>query len=117
MTWDEFLVRREDFIGRDIFTDEKTVFCRGPLRYVVGQQKTVHFHLKWIAFSEDNELWWIENQRRKMSLNMDYASSPREQSDSIIIDVPYLGTFVILPEGDHLNPDDCIWLSNPERTD
>ncbi len=115
MTWDEFLIRREDFICRDIFTDEKTIFCRGPLQYVVGQQKAVHFHLKWIAFSEDRELWWMDPRPKRMSLSMDFAPPPREEGGSIVIDVPYLGTFTILPEGDHLDQNDCIWLSDSKE--
>ena len=106
MTWDEFLVRRENFIGQDMLTDEGVGYCRGPIEYVVGEGDTVRFRLKWMAKSSDLKNWTLLEAPAHLSARMDIASV-RDCCDSVIIDIPYLGSFKILPEGDHLAKEDC----------
>lgn len=107
MTWDKFLVRREDFIGRDIITDEDCGYCRGPLEYVVGQKNSLRLRLGWMAYSIDTKHWdLVKSGPTYLFADMN-MSSVREVCDSIIIDIPYLGTFTILPEQDCLSKEEC----------
>ena len=109
MTWDEFLVKRENFLGQDMLTKEVEGCCRGPIEYVVSVGDHIKFRLKWMATSVDMKTWTLIDGTNYLSANMK-ISTVREYCELFIIDVPYLGSFSILPKGDHLSKTECELL-------
>ncbi len=110
-TWDDLLVKWEDYLDRDVLSCEDEAFCRGPLMYMAGKGRTLVIRLKWLAYSRHGKVWFLRNRPRFFSVDMKLCSIVKYK-DMVIFHVPYLGTISILPEGDHLTPDDCILLDD-----
>ena len=106
MTWEDFLFKREDYIGHDLLTIETGGNCRGPIIYVVGKGEKLIFRLSWLACAADGKRWVLDDGPRTIMTNMKYSSVSRE-GELIIIEARLLGKFLILPFGDRLSKKKC----------
>lgn len=102
MTWEEFLFKREDYIGHDLLTVETGGNCRGPIIYVVGQGNKLIFRLSWLAYAADGKTWILDDKQCTIMTDMRYSSVSKE-GKLIIIEARLLGQFLILPFGDRLS--------------
>lgn len=110
MEWSDFLVKREELLGRDLVSCEMGGYCRGPIKYIVGKKHALNISLHWIAYSRNGNDWYASDDPPVFVINMDYGRVT-ERDGIFFIDVPYLGTMSILRDNEHLDRDACGLMS------